>query len=292
MNEPDWMKEEKMGAERTSCQGVPEEESWQMLELVFQHTHDCIVLLDKDFNFIQVNQAYADVCAREIGEFQGHNHFEFYPSPLIEDFRRVSETGIPFHAKDRPFVFPDHPEWGVTYWDLSLVPISGKDRQVNFLLFTLKDITENHRTLHALQRTNQALKAISLCNSLLIHASNEHELLEGMCKVVVEAGGYLMAWIGFAEQDENKTVKPVAQSGHEENYLTSIRISWGGQRVGAGPDRHRNSDRNNPGQPELSRKSQHASMAQCGYRARLPIEHRIAACLRRCDFRSIDDLRF
>ena len=118
---------------------------------------------------------------------------------------------------------------------MSLVPIFDSKGRVNLLLFTLKDVTESHRTLHDLQRTNRALKTISLCNSLLIHAAEEHELLEGMCGVVVETGGYLMAWIGFAEQDGEKTVKPVAQSGHEEHDLSSIKVSWGDNELGQGP---------------------------------------------------------
>ncbi|MBY0577758.1 MAG: EAL domain-containing protein [Burkholderiales bacterium] len=206
-----------------------------MLEKIYRHSHDCIVLLDRHFNFIRVNQAYADVCKRDVGEFAGHNHFEFYPSPLVEDFKKVVETGIPYQAFTRPFIFPDHPEWGETYWDLSLAPIPDSNGEVEFLLFTLKDVTERHRAELSLRRANRALRAIGACNSLLIRATNEQELLDGMCKVVVGVGGYLMAWVGFAETDEGKTVRPVARSGYEERYLDTAEISWGDNELGRGP---------------------------------------------------------
>ncbi|MHA2365505.1 MAG: hypothetical protein ACXAC7_16230 [Candidatus Hodarchaeales archaeon] len=35
-----------------------------------------------------------------------------------------------------------------------------------------------------------------------------------------------MAWVGYAEKDEGKLVKPVAQTGFEDGYLDSITIRW------------------------------------------------------------------
>ncbi len=95
-----------------------------ILESFFQGTITPLVFLDRDFNFIRVNAAYARACQRTIADFQGHNHFEFYPHEENETiFRRVVETGIPYQAQAKPFSFPDHPEWGVTYWDWTLTPI-------------------------------------------------------------------------------------------------------------------------------------------------------------------------
>ena len=47
---------------------------------------------------------------------------------------------------------------------------------------------------------NRALRAINQCNHALIHADDEHELLNKICRIVIEVGGYRMAWVGFAEQ--------------------------------------------------------------------------------------------
>ena len=186
-----------------------------LLEIVCEHTHDCIVLLDRDFNFIRVNQAYAYACRRDIHEFAGHNHFEFYPSPLVEDFEKVVATGIPFDAQARSFAFPDHPEWGETYWDLSLIPIiNPPSDKISFLLFTLKDVTDRHRAELDLRKANRSLQVSSTCNALLVHAASETELLDGMCRVIVEKGGYLAARIGFDEMGDGQTSRPAAQFGN------------------------------------------------------------------------------
>ena len=116
-------------------------EQSNLLEMLYKHTHDGIVLLDKEFNFIRVNEAYAKSCARDVSEFPGHNHFEYYPSELIKDFELVVKTKQAYNILARPFEFPDYPEWGTSYWDLSLIPILDDQDDVEFLLFTLKDVT-------------------------------------------------------------------------------------------------------------------------------------------------------
>ena len=171
----------------------------ELLEQILLHSQDCIVLLDGAFNFIKVSESYAAACGRKAEDFPGRNHFELYPSDFIEDWRQVVATGQPFRAEARPFVFPDHPEWGETFWDLALVPLFDRQGKVDGLIFTLKDVTRHERMLRELQRTNRALLAISACNALLARATDEAELLEGMCRIVVDSGGYLDAWIGLSE---------------------------------------------------------------------------------------------
>lgn len=85
------------------------------------------------------------------------------------------------------------------------------------------------------QRLNRALLALSNCNQALLHASNEMELLGEICRIVVEIGGYKMAWVGYAEDDEEKSVRPVAQAGIEEGYLETVKLSWGDVEYGRGP---------------------------------------------------------
>ena len=84
-------------------------------------------------------------------------------------------------------------------------------------------------------RLNRSLKLLSECNSALVRAENEQQLLTDICHMAVETGSYLMAWVGYAEHDGNRTVRPVAQSGYEEGYLDSINITWADTERGQGP---------------------------------------------------------
>ncbi|HUW36946.1 MAG TPA: EAL domain-containing protein [Rhodocyclaceae bacterium] len=96
--------------------------------------------------------------------------------------------------------------------------------------------SEGQRSNREQQRLNRALRLLSDCNLALIHEEDEQALLSNVCRRVVETGGYLMAWIGFAEQDAGKSVRPVAQFGYGEGYLEGVRISWDEvPEVGHGP---------------------------------------------------------
>lgn len=86
-----------------------------------------------------------------------------------------------------------------------------------------------------LQRTNRILRAVTECNDALVRAKDEDALLRDVCRIVVEAGGYKMAWVGIAMNDEGKSIRPIAQWGLDEGYLDDLRPSWGDTERGQGP---------------------------------------------------------
>ena len=78
---------------------------------------------------------------------------------------------------------------------------------------------------------------ISACNQALIRAEEEEALLVEICDLIVDIGGYRLAWVGFAEYDDQKTVRLAARAGYDEGYLDEIDISWA-DTDGARTDRH------------------------------------------------------
>jgi PAS domain S-box-containing protein len=86
-----------------------------------------------------------------------------------------------------------------------------------------------------LRRANRALRVLGECNRAVVRATEEPALLGGICRILIESGGYRLAWVGFAEQDEAMTVRPVAQWGYEEGYLDTARITWADTGRGRGP---------------------------------------------------------
>lgn len=120
--------------------------------------------------------------------------------------------------------------------DLAVSVVLISSAQGKRLHATHLDITARKQAEREQQRLNRALRLLSDGNMAVVRARDEQQLLEQLCRLVVESGGYLMAWVGVAEQDADKSVRPVAQSGYEEGYLKSIRISWDGDREdGWGP---------------------------------------------------------
>ncbi len=110
-----------------------------------------------------------------------------------------------------------------------------KDGNVVRMVGTVVDITERKEAEDELHKLNRTLLTISNCNQALLHADNEVELLRDICRIVVEAGGYRMAWVGYAENDKEKSVRPVAQAGFEDGYLETLLLSWADVERGRGP---------------------------------------------------------
>ncbi|OGK77833.1 MAG: hypothetical protein A2X52_12230 [Candidatus Rokubacteria bacterium GWC2_70_16] len=103
------------------------------------------------------------------------------------------------------------------------------------ILGTLIDVTERGRTERELRRLNRALQAIVLCNMALVRSQDETRLLGEVCRVIVETAGYPMAWVGLAEEDEARSIRPVARVGGDARHLASMTATWAETEEGDGP---------------------------------------------------------
>jgi PAS domain S-box-containing protein len=99
----------------------------------------------------------------------------------------------------------------------------------------ITDITEHKVKEEELYRINRTMRAISNSNQALMHATDEALFLQEVCRIITEDCGHAMVWIGYAEDNEKKSVRPVAYSGFEEGYLETLQITWADMDRGRGP---------------------------------------------------------
>jgi PAS domain S-box-containing protein len=130
-------------------------EQSRILEAFFTSTITPLVFLDRNFNFIRVNEAYAKAYQRKVSEFPGRNHFELYPSDAKAKFEEVVQLKQPYVAIAKPFAFPDHPEWGTSYWDWILTPLLDQKGKVEYLVLSLEDVTEHKRAEESVKAERQ-----------------------------------------------------------------------------------------------------------------------------------------
>lgn len=98
-----------------------------------------------------------------------------------------------------------------------------------------RDVTARKDAEAALAQTHRALRVLTECDRALLRASSERQLLREACRIAVDVGQYRMAWVGYAEQDAARTVRPMELVGHAKEYLSGIRVSWADCRLGRGP---------------------------------------------------------
>jgi PAS domain S-box-containing protein len=99
----------------------------------------------------------------------------------------------------------------------------------------VRDVTEQSRAEAARLRMTRELRAISSCHQALLRVDDEQELLNEICRIVCDEAGYRFAWVGYAEYDAAKSVRPVAWAGTEDGYLATAKISWADTERGRGP---------------------------------------------------------
>ncbi len=114
-------------------------------------------------------------------------------------------------------------------------PIRAETGETIAISAIVRDISERKRAEQALQRTVRALNTLSRANVTLVRASSIEGLYQRMCDLIVEQGGYRMAWIGLAENDADRSVRPVAVAGHDEGYVSGLKLSWADNERGRGP---------------------------------------------------------
>ncbi len=113
-------------------------------------------------------------------------------------------------------------------------PIQYPDGRV-YKMAMIQDITAHKEAEKKLRRATRALQALSECRRALLRSTDEASLSQELCRIIVETGGYRLAWVGFTVMDEEKSVRPVGYAGFEEGYLESLKITWADTERGRGP---------------------------------------------------------
>lgn len=109
--------------------------------------------------------------------------------------------------------------------------IAGKE----MLYSIIHDVTEQRVAEALIHRQSRALMAINECNEALLHSTDEQDLLKKICSIIVDTGAYQMAWAGYAEHDEAKSVSVATVSGFTGDYTQHHNLSWADVPEGNGP---------------------------------------------------------
>jgi len=121
------------------------------------------------------------------------------------------------------------------YFFHSFYPIKDNTGRVTSVVSFSRDITKRKKREEELYTLNRTLTALSHSSQMMIRTRDDVEYLNKVCKIIVEDCRHAMVWIGYAEDDENKTVRPIAWAGFEAGYLDSLHLTWADTERGQGP---------------------------------------------------------
>ncbi|MDH5484863.1 MAG: response regulator [Gammaproteobacteria bacterium] len=127
----------------------------------------------------------------------------------------------------RPIIAVSETARAIREGDLARQAEVVSDDEIGEMAQTFNSMTGQLRqTFSKLERLNRSYRALSQCNRSIARADTEAQLLQDICGIVQQDCGYSMVWIGMAEHDENRSVRPAAQAGFEQGYLKAVTISW------------------------------------------------------------------
>ena len=153
------------------------------------------------------------------------------------------------HPDDRHLLTPDpggrvadaivirmaHADGHWVWLEQRSTPVLDSDGRLVAVEGVARDVSERQAAEASLARLNRVLRTLTATNTALVRADTEDELLEAICRIVINEGAYRYAWVGFREDDTAGTVRPVTSAGYGPGYQAGSHVTWHPTERGLGP---------------------------------------------------------
>ncbi len=200
---------------------------------VFENTGTSIMVIEEDMTISMVNTHFGKLSGYSKRAIE--NKMKWTDFVIPEDLEKMKKyhiarrksaekppTEYEFRMIDRKGKIKD------MFLKIGMIPNTKKS------IVSLTNITKLKRAEERIVKILSLRNAISNINQLLARVKSESELFQKICNLLIEVKEIRSVWIGLTNS-ENFEVKPVAQAGFEEDYLSSIKVTWDDSKYGQGP---------------------------------------------------------
>ncbi|MBD2298575.1 response regulator [Nostoc sp. FACHB-190] len=202
---------------------------------IFEGEPECVKVVGADGTILEINAAgLAVIEAKSKAKVIGKSVYSLITPEYQAAFRQLHESvcqGNKGALQFEMITYQGQRRWMETH----AVPLQNKTDGKFVQLAITRDITHYKQVETEIRRINRTLQTLSSCNQIIVRTPNELELLQKICQIIVEVGGYRLAWVGFAENDREKNILPVAQAGYDDGYLQTLQLTWSNTVRGQGP---------------------------------------------------------
>ncbi len=193
-------------------------------EQLVRMARDIVLLIRPDGRIVEANEAAAAAYGYGARELRSLNVRDLQPPEELARFEEIWSSpdtagGILIEGVNR--------RRDGTIFD---VEISGRAVEVAGRIYRqcfIRDISRRKALEHEVARLSRVQRALQAASSVLLRATAEQELFQGMCEVLVQIGGYRLAVVAVPNSDAGKTVSFLAVAGVDDGYLAQAAITWG-----------------------------------------------------------------
>jgi PAS domain S-box-containing protein len=193
------------------------------LRAILEAEPECVKLMSRDATLYEINAAGLRLLeADSLDAVAGRS---LLPVVVPEDREAVREMlAAVAHGETRTIQFRIVGLKGTSRWlEMSGAPFLDETTGRNLVVAHSHDITERKRVEEKIQRLNRLYAVSSSINEAIVRIADTPKLYEQACRIAVEQGGLIMAWVGLTEP-ENGLLRPVTRWGRDEGYLDSIQV--------------------------------------------------------------------
>ncbi|MDH3288579.1 MAG: PAS domain S-box protein [Betaproteobacteria bacterium] len=171
-----------------------------------------------DEKIIRVNRRYCDIVGYSEQELLGRvptflNHPD-NNSISQEARQRLTSGAIAHDTQEKRYVRKD----GEIVWVKRTESLARDDGgRPQYFIRVIEDISERKQAEERLARADRARRVLTECTRVVARATNESDLLERMCRIIIVSGRYRQGWIGLATGDPMRPLKPAAYAGYGNN---------------------------------------------------------------------------
>lgn len=200
-------------------------------EQMMAHARDFIFLLNDERRILDANQAAVAGYGYSLEELRRMEAIDLRTERLrdsmADDWAKMLASGIPYETVHRR---KDGAEFPVEI-NASTFRVEGRTYIQGFV----RDITHRKRLENEVARLSKVQTALRTAAGILLRAKSQDELYQGMCQVLVDAGGYRLASVALANDDAERSVRFVAAAGRDADYLQASAVTWDAGARSRGP---------------------------------------------------------
>ena len=218
-----------------SDQKKAEQELWRAKndwEHTFDTVPDLIAILDNNHRIVRANRAMTQQLGVTPRQAIGQNCYScVHGTSLPPEFCPHAKT----LQDGKEHVAEVHETRLGGDFLVSTTPLRDEKGTVIGSVHVARNITDRKKAEETLKKLNRHLRAIGNSNQALMQATDQAVLTQEICDIIVHDCGYALVWVGLAENDKNKTVRPVAYAGFDKEYIDNLNITWADKPRGRGP---------------------------------------------------------